>query len=225
MKMKKNIKAEVLLIVLLTVASIASIFGGVALVKHNSKKEAVKIEQTTTAIENNNIEIGQKVSAGITSIKTANTMAPESPSKAYIDRETTHLIPLLPQPDYKSLYEAEARRIAVMEGNVDQANKLYNKAFDSNTKLIEEKTKLKNDLEKVKDELFFEAGQAATFKIISAGTALILLIVGSITLYLRSHNMSLYSGLNQFTTYCKDDKTLAELREAFDSNIKKKLGL
>jgi hypothetical protein len=222
--MKKN-KGEIVTVLILAIALVGTTVFGVSYIKHSSKSEANRIENVTTQTANNNTEIGQKVAAGVTAIQTANNMAPDSPSKTFIQRESGYLLPLLPPPDYKSLFEAEKRRVSVMEGKIEEANKLYGKAEEKNTKLLEEKAQLKAELDKVKQDLFFEAGQSSMFKIISASTVVLLLIVGSIAFYLRSHNLSLYAGLQEFTTYCKDDKTLAELREAFDSNIKKKLGL
>lgn len=220
----KNKRGEAVLIVILTIAIIGSIFGGVSHIKHQSKKDAVKVEQVTTKVENNNDAIVGKLGASINQIGVANTMAPQSPSRSFIEREVALVTPIA-HPDQNELIKAQERRIAVMSGQIELAEKLYNKSIDVNTKLLEEKAELKSELNKVKQDLFFESGQASTFKLISACVIVLLLIVSIITIYLKITNNSVIAGLRTFVAYNKNDVTINELHESFDDKIKRLIGL
>jgi hypothetical protein len=68
---------------------------------------------------------GAHVAASVQQIGVANAMAPESPSKAFIAREVPSVLSSLPSADPMALIEAERRRVAMMEGRLAEANRLY----------------------------------------------------------------------------------------------------
>jgi hypothetical protein len=65
------------------------------------------------------------VSASLNQIGVANSQAPDSPQKTFIGRELVWLSPLLPPPDAAALLAAERRRVAILEGKLELADKLY----------------------------------------------------------------------------------------------------
>ncbi|MDF3056814.1 MAG: hypothetical protein K0R17_1029 [Rariglobus sp.] len=65
------------------------------------------------------------VAASVQQIGVAAAAAPANSATDYIGREVTWLSPLLPAPDARALLAAERRRIAVMEGRLDEAQRLY----------------------------------------------------------------------------------------------------
>lgn len=81
------------------------------------------------------------ISASVQEIGRANAAAPESPSKTFIGRETSWLTPLMPAPDPTAQLAAERRRIAVMEGRLEEANLLYATAEKSRADLLARATK------------------------------------------------------------------------------------
>lgn len=105
--------------------------------KDRAEQSEETTEQLVAAYENQ----GGGAAASVVSIGVANDMAPESPSKAFISREVPQALSLLPNARADALIEAERRRVAVMEGRVEQANALYAEARG-------ESARLKQDLEK-----------------------------------------------------------------------------
>ena len=99
--------------------------------KKNAKLSAEATQQLLEAQE----EQAASVAASVTSIGVANEEAPESPSKAFIAREVPEALAILPKPPESALKAAEQRRMAVMEGRLYEANKLYVELRDENTSL------------------------------------------------------------------------------------------
>jgi hypothetical protein len=68
---------------------------------------------------------GATVAASVVQIGIAAADAPASPQSEYIRREAAWVAPLLPPPDPAALLAAERRRLAVVEGRLDEARRLY----------------------------------------------------------------------------------------------------
>jgi uncharacterized protein YxeA len=186
---------------------------------------AKKVDEVTQKIEDSNQKVGQKVSASLNQIGVANSMAPESPSKNFISKEVALTTPLLPSPSMEELLQAEKRRVAVMEGHIEEANKLYFVSQKENAELIAENAKAKKDLTELKNDLYEQAGVAEFLKKVSIILGVTVTLLGAGFIWFKLHTGRITSGLREFISYTKDDKVLGELREALDSDIKKKLGL
>lgn len=65
------------------------------------------------------------VSASLNQMGVAASQLPDSPQKQFIVREGVWLSPLLPPPDPAALLAAERRRVAILEGKLELADKLY----------------------------------------------------------------------------------------------------
>jgi hypothetical protein len=63
----------------------------------------------------------------------------DSPAEDFIGREATVALSLLPSPDPKALLEAERRRVAIMEGRVEEARKLYAQSLKESERLLQER--------------------------------------------------------------------------------------
>lgn len=79
---------------------------------------------------------GAAVAASVQQIGVAAAEAPASPQTAFIGREVTWLSPLLPAADSSALLAAERRRLAVTEGRLDEANRLYAVADKDRAELL-----------------------------------------------------------------------------------------
>lgn len=189
------------------------------------KTAAREVDQVTNKVISSEEKIDQKISASVNQIGVANSMAPESPSKDFIAKEVQFITPLLPTPDIKNLLEAEKRRIAVMEGRLEEADKLYKEARKENLELLKELTVAKKELEELKIKLYESGAVMEYLKKIIIITVIFFIsfLVGYI--WLKINFGKVFGGLREFVTYTKDEKVLSQLREALDADIKKKLGL
>lgn len=103
--------------------------------KERAKESITATESLLDAQQNQTAS----VAASVTAIATANELAPESPSKAFITREVPEALALLPEPTEIGLKAAQMRRIAVMEGNLIEANRLYVQLSERNADLVAER--------------------------------------------------------------------------------------
>jgi hypothetical protein len=110
-------------------------------------------------------------------------------SKDFINREAEVALSRLPAPDPKELIEAEKRRVAILQGKLDVAMKLYNKAAETSAKLQVEKdeavaAKRESDtaLEKAA-----AAEHARTMQLVGAGVVVFILFAGFV--YLKLHSI------------------------------------
>jgi hypothetical protein len=113
---------------LIIIAAIVVIGAGWFVLKpmfSRDKKRAQESVQTTENLVSSLDARAASAAASVTAIGTANGLAPESPAKDFIGREIPATLAKLPSPDPKALLEAEKRRSAVMEGRLEEANKLY----------------------------------------------------------------------------------------------------
>lgn len=99
--------------------------------------QAVRAEQATGAV----------VAASVQQIGVAAGQLPESPQREFIAREASLVIPpLLPAPDPAALLAAERRRVAILEGRLAEADKLYAIATRDSAKLLERAVKAEGRL-------------------------------------------------------------------------------
>jgi len=127
--MKNNNKGETTVIILLIIAIIG---GSLAITKpkflDGDSKRAEQSAKTTERLDAATTAQGANAAASIAKIGEANSAAPDSPAKEFIRREVPYALSLLPAPSATALLEAEKRRVAVMEGKVDEARRLYESA-------------------------------------------------------------------------------------------------
>jgi type II secretory pathway pseudopilin PulG len=102
-------------------------------------KRAADSTQATAAVEAATNAQGASAAASVVKIGEANAVAPASPSKDFIGREIPMALSRLPAPDPQALLEAERRRVAVMEGRLDEARRLYESAAKQSEKLQRER--------------------------------------------------------------------------------------
>lgn len=95
---------------------------------NKDKSRAKTSEKATAELLEAQKAQGASAAASVVEIGRANTLAPDSPSRDFIEREVPLALSKLPAPDFKELLEAEQRRLAVMEGRLLEANKLYGQA-------------------------------------------------------------------------------------------------
>jgi hypothetical protein len=134
--MKTQGEASTLLIVVLALVAVGVIT--VPDLFNRDGKRAKESQQTTEQLIATQLKQGATVAASVVEIGTANTMAPESPSKAFITREVPLTLSQLPPPDQMALKAAEQRRMAVMEGRLEEANRLYVGAHERADKLAKQ---------------------------------------------------------------------------------------
>lgn len=107
---------------------------------HGDSKRAETSAKTTEALVAVDDHRGAVAAASVVKIAEANGMAPESPSRSFIAQEVQIAEANLPAPDSKALLEAEKRRSAVMEGRLQEASGLYDKALKRSDQLEKERS-------------------------------------------------------------------------------------
>jgi predicted membrane-bound mannosyltransferase len=122
--MKSNRGSSEVIILVVLLAAAAGFIKLPALFDRDTKR-AEQSQQTTEELLRVQQAQGASAAAGVVEIGTANAMAEDSPSKDFITREVPSVLSKLPAPDPAALLEAERRRIAVMEGRIEEANRLY----------------------------------------------------------------------------------------------------
>ena len=129
-------RGEVLTVVIVALAVLA---GGLFALKpkwlHGESKRAAasqeataKVEQTSAAVDAAQQRKSAEAAASVVMIgRAATTLAP-SPEKEFVIREVPVALANLPAPDPQALLEAERRRVAVMEGRIEEVSRLYGDA-------------------------------------------------------------------------------------------------
>lgn len=97
--------------------------------------------------------------AGVTAIGKANSMAALSPTKEFLEWEVPAVLSKLEAPDPAELLAAEKRRVAVMEGRLEEAQRLY-----------QTEARRASDLKKERDEAVADR-QKADLEISNAAAA------------------------------------------------------
>lgn len=161
-------------------------------------KQAAKATQAvndaTAKVDTATQKQGSAVAASVTKISEANANAPASPSRDFIASESSLALSMLPAPDAINLAEAERRRAAVMQGERDEARRLYELASKKADQLQQERDEAlrRRDLAVLDrqhiDQQYAElaaAEHARTMQAIGFGSVSVvaLLIIGYLKLY------------------------------------------
>ena len=94
-----------------------------------SKQATEQVEQAVAVAVAAEQAKSATAAASVAQIGIAAADAPASPAIDFIRRETPFTLSLLPHPDPAALLAAERRRLAIMEGKLAQAEKLYADAY------------------------------------------------------------------------------------------------
>ena len=105
----------------------------------DSKRAASSAETTSTLVDTTNKQ-SAVAAASVVKIGEANSEAPDSPTKSFISREVPLVLAALPAPDIQALIQAEKRKVAVMEGRLQEASLLYGDAIQRVERLEREKS-------------------------------------------------------------------------------------
>jgi hypothetical protein len=179
--MTRNRQGEAATIVILVVAVLGlgtwilkpSLFGG-------ASGRAATGTQATTALETANTAQSAAAAASVAQIGEANALAPASPARDFITREVPLALTLLAPPDAKKLLEAERRRVAVMEGQIDEARRLYAAASKESAKLQRERDEAlaARRAADLAHERAAAAEHARTVQLMAAGAVAFLFLAG-----------------------------------------------
>jgi hypothetical protein len=90
-----------------------------------SQDASAAVEQAVSKAVEAERAKGAAVAASVQQIGVAAGQLPDSPQKSFIVREGTWMSPLLPPPDLAALLASERRRVALLEGKLELADKLY----------------------------------------------------------------------------------------------------
>lgn len=219
-----NQRGEVTVVVLVVVA----VLGGVVAIWKPSwlpgaSKRAATATKTTEALVQATDHQSAVAAASVQTIGSANADAPDSPAKDFISREVPYALTLLAKPDPKALVDAEKRKVAVMEGKLDVALKLYNESAKVSAKLQAERDEAIQ--EKRESDLALEKAAAAeharTMQLFGAG--LIALILGGAWVWLKLNGISTQTFGEMAARIHKGEKAIEVFDEFLPKRIQKKV--
>jgi hypothetical protein len=184
--MKNKTKGIVVSEVLLLVAIVGALgfFAFPKLFDGQSRRADSSVE-ATAELEAANKAQGAFVAASITSIQKANSDAPESPSKDFIGLESGLALSGLPSPDYKALLESEKRRVAVMEGRIEEISGLYEKAGKRLSELQKERDEAVLHRQAIDQKLVEAAAVSRGKDQVIAAVGLLALLLLCVTVYMK----------------------------------------
>ena len=144
--------------IILIVCLVLGLAGGLALVKpkflDGDSKRAAQSEKASSHVEaavkeslKTEDDEGAAAAASVQSIKNASADLPASPATDFIRREVDVPLALLPKPDYQALLEAEKRRVAYMQGRLEEADKSYAKMTETTVALLKAKDEVDKKLQ------------------------------------------------------------------------------
>ncbi len=149
----------------------------------NSVKATQQLEQATTAQ-------GSSAAASVAMIGTAAGMAEASPAVDFIRREVPVALAKLPTPDPTALIQAEQRRVAVMEGKLDEARRLYEKESKRAAELQRERDEALAARRQA-DAALVEAAAAERARTMQAlGIGALALIFGALWVFAKVNGLS-----------------------------------
>ena len=134
-------------------AAIVGLFVAKPKFLHGDSKRAEASTTATQALVDTTAKQGAEAAASVVKIGEANAAAPASPAKDYIAQEIPVALAKLPVPDPQALIEAERRKVAVLEGRVDEARRLYDAAMKRADQLEREKSAALRERQRVDLEL------------------------------------------------------------------------
>ncbi len=158
---------------------------GASLRADKSVKATEQLEQATTAQ-------GSSAAASIAMIGTAAGMAEASPAVDFIRREVPVALAKLPTPDPLALIQAEQRRVAVMEGKLDEARRLYEKESKRAAELQRERDEALAARRQA-DAALVEAAaaeRARTMQMLGIGA--VALVLGALWVWAKLNGVSLH---------------------------------
>lgn len=128
---RSSIRGEASLIILLAVVVLGGGAWGLSKTKWFSgeSKRAKTSTETTADLIAAQEKRSAVAAASVVKIGEANAEAPDSPSKTFIGREVPVALASLPAPDIEAVIAAERRKVAVMEGRLIEADRLYGDAM------------------------------------------------------------------------------------------------
>jgi len=110
---------------------------------NDSKDASAQVEAAVAKAVEGEQKKAAQVSASVKMMGQAAAEAGNAPWAIFVAREANHIAPLLPPPDYKALYAAEARKRAVLEGKLELADKLYREDAKDKQRLLDDNAKLR----------------------------------------------------------------------------------
>jgi hypothetical protein len=155
----------------------------------NSVEASQKVEFAVAKALEGEHKKAAEVSASVKVMGDAASEAGDSPWAVFVAREANHIAPLLPAPDYKALYAAEARKRAVLEGKLELADKLYKEDAQTKQKIIEKSTELQAKLDAAfekrqeLDQKLVEAAAYARGKDAVIGGLIFFLLIGALVFW------------------------------------------
>lgn len=163
-----------------------------------SARATQQVERTTTRVDDAVRSQGEEVAASLVKIGEANAEAPSSPSKDFISQEIPLVMSMVPyHAGSAALARAEARKVAVMEGRLDEARRLYETASAKAEKLQHERdvaVQQRDEAERKRreaDQAFAEAAAAEHARTVQlAGLALVALLIFGAWVYANIYGIS-----------------------------------
>jgi hypothetical protein len=137
MKNSRGIAPALILIGLAVVGAATWLFAPKLV--HGASRRAAASTEATANLETATNAQGASAAASVAKIGEANTQAPASPAKEFIAREVPVAMSRLPAPDPVELLQAEKRRAAVMEGQLEESRRLYEGAAKQSATLQRER--------------------------------------------------------------------------------------
>jgi hypothetical protein len=120
---------------------------------HGDSRRARQSQEASAALQEAATKQSAEAAASVVKIGEAAATAPESPERTFITRDVPVALAKLPSPDPSALIEAERRKVAVMEGRLEEAARLYDKALKRAETLEREKAAAMAERQRVDQEL------------------------------------------------------------------------
>lgn len=117
--------APIFLIVYIAAAGAVGLFVAKPKLFHGESKRAETSAKTTAELVATANQKSAEAAASIVVIEKANLEAPDSKQKEFIAREIPVALSKLQPPDLNALLSAEQRKASILEGRLEQADKLY----------------------------------------------------------------------------------------------------
>lgn len=161
------------------------------------QESTAKVEQTVAKVDDTGKKLSAEAAASVSKIVEANSVAPESPSKDFIAREAPVALSKLESPDPAALLAAEQRRVAVMEGRIQEADRLYDKALQHSKELQDERDTALRERDKAlleRQAIDLKISEAAAAKLAAERQAarylIVAVVVGALALWWKLTHFS-----------------------------------
>lgn len=183
--MKSNNRGETVVIVLV-IAGLLGIAAWALKPKFldGDSRRAERSRETTAELIDAQKARSAAAAASVVKIGEANATAPDSLEKDFIAKEVPVALSNLEAADAQKLIEAERRKVAVLTGQVEAANALYEKALKAAQaeaaraqKAEAEKLETDNELSRVAAERLGAERQKRIFMLVAAGILVLWLYV------------------------------------------------